>query len=132
MSGGVASLRPFLMFEGRAREAIDHYRSVFPQARLGFLKPHPQGEGVMLAELDIAGTRVLLSDSSVHHAFSFTPSVSLFVETDDAAALDRAFAALSDGGRVLMPLDDYGFSRRFGWTDDRFGVSWQLSLKLDP
>lgn len=131
MSGEVVSLRPFLMFEGRAREAIDHYRSVFPQARLYFIKPHPHGEGVFLAELDIAVTRILFSDSSVHHAFSFTPSVSLFVEMDDVDALERAFAALSDGGRVLMPLNDYGFSQRFGWTNDRFDVSWQLSLKLD-
>lgn len=64
------------------------------------------------------------------HAFDFTPSMSLFVEMDDAQALDTAFARLSEGGNVLMPLDDYGFSPRFGWLVDRFGLSWQLSLPM--
>ena len=58
----------------------------------------------------------------------FTPALSLFVDFDSEAALDSAYKQLAEGGRELMPLDDYGFSRRFGWLDDRFGVSWQLNL----
>ena len=50
------------------------------------------------------------------------------VDFDSAAELERVFAMLADGGQVLMPLDDYGFSKRFGWLNDRFGVSWQLNL----
>jgi len=42
--------------------------------------------------------------------------------------LERIFAVLAEGGRTYMPLGDYGFSPRFGWVSDRFGVSWQLSL----
>jgi predicted 3-demethylubiquinone-9 3-methyltransferase (glyoxalase superfamily) len=42
--------------------------------------------------------------------------------------LERVFAILSEGGEVLMPLDNYGFSQKFGWVNDRFGVSWQLNL----
>jgi len=42
--------------------------------------------------------------------------------------LEGAFGRLSEGGEVLMPLDDYGFSARFGWVRDRFGPSWQLNL----
>jgi predicted 3-demethylubiquinone-9 3-methyltransferase (glyoxalase superfamily) len=71
---------------------------------------------------------VLFTDSFVSHGFSFTPSFSLFVDCESEAELERIFAALSDGGAVLMPLGDYGFSRRFGWTNDRFGVSWQVNL----
>lgn len=62
------------------------------------------------------------------HDFSFTPSSSTFVEFGSAAELEQAFQTLSEGGQVLMPLDNYGFSRRFGWVNDRFGVSWQLNL----
>ena len=62
------------------------------------------------------------------HDFGFTPSVSLFVECQDEAELEKLFAELSGEGRVLMPLGDYGFSRRFGWCNDRYGVSWQLNL----
>jgi uncharacterized glyoxalase superfamily protein PhnB len=45
--------------------------------------------------------------------------------------LQRVFAALAEGGTQLMPLDDYGFSRRFGWVNDRYGVSWQVNLAHD-
>ncbi|WP_219999912.1 VOC family protein [Halomonas sp. LBP4] len=61
-------------------------------------------------------------------ALTFTPSMSLFVESESEAELDEAFAQLSSGGEVLMPPDDYGFSARFTWLNDRFGVSWQLNL----
>jgi predicted 3-demethylubiquinone-9 3-methyltransferase (glyoxalase superfamily) len=64
----------------------------------------------------------------VSHGFTFTPSLSLFVDCESEADLERIFAALSEGGGVLMPLGNYGFSRRFGWVNDRFGVSWQLNL----
>ena len=50
------------------------------------------------------------------------------VECDDAAELDRLFGRLSDGGIVFMPVDDYGFSARFGWVGDRHGLTWQLNL----
>ena len=62
------------------------------------------------------------------HAFTFTPSFSLFVDFTSADTLDAAFGNLSEYGTILMPLDNYGFSRRFGWCNDRFGVSWQLNL----
>ena len=67
-------------------------------------------------------------DSYVKHAFTFTPAMSLFVDCDTADELRRVTSALSEGGEVLMPLGDYGFSREFAWVSDRFGVSWQLNL----
>jgi predicted 3-demethylubiquinone-9 3-methyltransferase (glyoxalase superfamily) len=54
--------------------------------------------------------------------------MSLFVDCDSVEELAHLFARLSDGGSVLMPPDDYGFSQRFAWVADRFGVSWQLNL----
>jgi predicted 3-demethylubiquinone-9 3-methyltransferase (glyoxalase superfamily) len=50
------------------------------------------------------------------------------IETESEDEIERPFAALSDGGTQLMLLDDYGSSRRFGWVNDRYGVSWQLNL----
>jgi predicted 3-demethylubiquinone-9 3-methyltransferase (glyoxalase superfamily) len=72
--------------------------------------------------------RLVVIDSPVKHAFTSTPAMSLFVDFDSAAALDSAFAVLAESGKVLMPIADYGFSQRFGWCADRFGVSWQLNL----
>jgi predicted 3-demethylubiquinone-9 3-methyltransferase (glyoxalase superfamily) len=54
--------------------------------------------------------------------------MSLFVECADEAELDGAFQQLSARGAVLMPLGNYGFSAKFAWVQDRFGVSWQLNL----
>jgi len=64
----------------------------------------------------------------VKHQFTFTPSISLFVDCDSETELEELFSRLSAGGAVLMPLDNYGFSTRFGWVNDRFGLSWQLNL----
>ncbi len=58
----------------------------------------------------------------------FTPATSLFVDCASEAELDALFARLPDGGEVLMAPANYGFSRKFAWVSDRFGVSWQLNL----
>ncbi|HEY4203932.1 MAG TPA: VOC family protein [Xanthobacteraceae bacterium] len=127
------SVRPFLMFEGKAEEAITFYAGLVPDSdiveitRYGAGEPGPEGS-IKLALVRLAGQPVLCTDSFVSHGFSFTPSFSLFVDCGSEAELERLFAALSEGGGVLMPLGDYGFSRRFGWVNDRFGVSWQLNL----
>ena len=123
---------PFLMFQGQAQPAIDFYCASLPDTRVLDLKRHltPTSNGgtVMLARVAICRREFLFSDSPPVHAFTFTPSSSIFIDCDSADQLDRLFAALSDGGQVLMPVGDYGFSRRFGWLQDRFGVSWQLNL----
>lgn len=123
----------FLMFEGNAQEAMSLYASVFPGFRVERMERYGPGEQgpegtVKVAHVDLNGQRLMFSDSYVNHAFTFTPSVSLFVDFASADELDAAFTRLAEGGAVLMPLDNYGFSRRFGWCNDRFGVSWQLNL----
>ena len=127
------SLRPFLMFGGKAEAAMTFYISLFPGGRVESIaryaagEPGPEGT-VRLASFTILGQTVMCIDSPARHAFTFTPASSFFVECDSEDELRRLFGALSDGGTVLMPLDDYGFSKQFGWTNDRFGVSWQLNL----
>lgn len=77
----------------------------------------------------LRGYSLICIDSPVKHDFGFTPSISLFVDCEDESELDEAFRQLSAGGEVFMPLDNYGFSAKFGWVGDRFGVSWQLNLE---
>lgn len=96
-------------------------------ARYGPEGPGPEGS-VVVARFRLAGQEFLCSDSSVAHDFTFTPSLSIWIETESEGELQRLFEALAEGGAQLMPLDHYGFSRRFGWVNDRFGVSWQLNL----
>lgn len=127
------NIQPFLMFEGRCEEAMNFYVGLFSGgrivdiARYGAGQPGKEGT-VMLASFTIGGLTVRCNDSPVKHAFTFTPATSLFVDCDSEAELDRVVAALADGGKFLMPLGNYGFSRKFAWIDDRFGVSWQLNL----
>jgi predicted 3-demethylubiquinone-9 3-methyltransferase (glyoxalase superfamily) len=82
----------------------------------------------MRAAFRVGGQAVRCMDSPVKHAFSFTPASSLFVDFDSLEELTQVADALGEGGKVLMELADYGFSRQFTWLDDRFGVSWQLNL----
>ncbi len=124
---------PFLMFTGDAERAMELYTSLFDDARVleltrwGAGSPGAAGT-VQQATFSIAGQMFRCFDSPPVHDFTFTPSFSVWVETVSAEELDRLFAGLAEEGKVLMPLDDYGFSRRFGWVSDRFGVSWQLNL----
>lgn len=124
---------PFLMFEGKAEEAMNFYVSLFPNSEIvrvmRYEKDMPGPEGtVIMAEFRLGGRSYFCSDSYVHHAFSFTPSISIFVDCASEAELERLYHQLSESGKELMELADYGFSKRFGWVNDRFGVSWQLNL----
>jgi predicted 3-demethylubiquinone-9 3-methyltransferase (glyoxalase superfamily) len=123
----------FLMFEGNAEEAMTFYLSLFDDAeiisitRYGADGPGADGS-VQHASFSLAGERFMCIDSPAKHEFTFTPSMSLFVQCEDEAEIDRLYAALAEQGTELMPLGDYGFSPKFGWVNDRFGVSWQLNL----
>jgi predicted 3-demethylubiquinone-9 3-methyltransferase (glyoxalase superfamily) len=122
-----------LMFAGDASAALDLYASIFPDFRVEQIVRYGDGEpgppGTVQRADAIFGThRLVVIDSPVKHAFTFTPAMSLFVDCDSAETLDGAFGQLAEGGTVFMPIADYGFSRRFGWCADRFGVSWQLNL----
>jgi predicted 3-demethylubiquinone-9 3-methyltransferase (glyoxalase superfamily) len=122
-----------LMFTGDADAAMRFYTSIFDDSavtsveRYGPGQPGPEGT-VVQATFRLAGQTLRCIDSPVPHAFGFTPALSLHVACDSAPEVDRLFAALSEGGQVLMPLERYPFAERFGWVTDRFGVSWQLHL----
>ncbi|MFD1711367.1 VOC family protein [Ottowia sp. GY511] len=123
---------PFLMFQGQAQAAMDFYAATLPNTQVVSVERHggttATGGTVKLARLSVCGREFLVSDSPVRHAFDFTPACSIFVDCTTPDEQQRLFDALADGGGVLMPLNDYGFSQRFGWLADRFGVSWQINL----
>ena len=129
-----ATALPFLMFQGeQAEEAMTLYAALFEDGAIEAIERYgpegPGGEGsVRLARFRVAGQSVKCIDSPVRHEFDFTPSFSFFVECGSEAELDRLLAGLGEDGKMLMPPGDYGFSRKFAWLNDRFGVSWQLNL----
>lgn len=127
------SITPSLLFSGQAKDAIDFYVALFPGSQVTFMQlygpefPGPEGK-VAFAQLSLAGHTINVMDSGVDQPFTFTPAVSFTVSVPDEAEIDRLFAALSEDGEVLMPLDAYPFATKYAWVADRFGVSWQLSL----
>lgn len=128
------SIRPFLMFQKKdAEAAMRFYVSLFADGKVIALEHFGEDEAgaegsVKTGVFSIAGQTIRVFDSPVKHAFTFTPANSLFVECESEAELGNLFAALAEGGKILMPLDNYGFSKQFAWVDDRYGVSWQLNL----
>jgi predicted 3-demethylubiquinone-9 3-methyltransferase (glyoxalase superfamily) len=129
----VQKLTPFLMFQkGDAEAAMTFYTGLFADGEVLVLERYAAGEPgaegtVKQGLIRLGEQQVRLFDSPPAHDFDFTPSMSLFVVCDSAEEQQKLWAGLSDGGAPMMPLDDYGFGP-FGWTADRFGVSWQLSL----
>ena len=132
------SATPFLLFvgeqHGKAAEAVRFYTSLFDDSELlsidyfGPGEMEPEGS-VKNARFSLNGTEIMAMESALAHAFTFTPAISLFVECESEEEISAAYGALADGGQALMPLSNYGFSKRFGWIQDRYGVSWQLNLQ---
>jgi predicted 3-demethylubiquinone-9 3-methyltransferase (glyoxalase superfamily) len=111
-----------LMFQdGRAREAAEWYVTLVPGSAI----ERVEGPTVYFT---LAGRPFIAFDSPVEHGFGFTPSTSIFVRCDDEQQVRSLFDALATDGNVTMPLGDYGFSSCFGWTIDRYGVSWQVGV----
>jgi predicted 3-demethylubiquinone-9 3-methyltransferase (glyoxalase superfamily) len=132
-TGDVQKITTLLMFDGRAEEAINLYIALFDNCRIvGISRYDENGPGeagkVMHALFELAGQEFMAIDSAVEHDFTFTPATSLFVNCESNGELERVFGRLAEGGSVFMPLGSYGFSQRFGWLADKFGVSWQLNL----
>jgi predicted 3-demethylubiquinone-9 3-methyltransferase (glyoxalase superfamily) len=109
------------------------YTSLFDESdihsitRYGAEDPGEEGT-VMQAVFSIKGQEIRCMDSSTPHDFDFTPSFSLFITCETESEIDYFYKRMGENGEALMPLGNYGFSQKFGWIVDQFGVSWQLNL----
>jgi predicted 3-demethylubiquinone-9 3-methyltransferase (glyoxalase superfamily) len=129
-----SKITTFLMFEGQAEEAITFYTSLFENSEIVRMSTYgpdgpggPEAEGTVQHALFTLKGEPYMAIDSFGHQFTFTPSISLFVQCDTEEELIELYEKLSEGGEIAMPLGNYGFSKKFGWVNDRFGVSWQLN-----
>lgn len=126
---------------GKAKEAITLYTSLFPNSEIKSIVNYAEGEAGGSPELikygvfTLNGTNYMVSESSYTHAWSFSPAVSLFISDSSEDLIQSLFDKLSaNGGQVMVPLDDYkgegdyGFGKKFGWCEDKYGISWQFLL----
>jgi predicted 3-demethylubiquinone-9 3-methyltransferase (glyoxalase superfamily) len=130
-------ITPHLWFDKEAREAAEFYTSLFPDSNVTnttTLHDTPSGD-TDIVSFELAGQSFMAI--SAGPLFKFNPSVSFIVNFDPSRDkdarnnLDTLWERLSQGGTALMPLDKYPFSERFGWVQDKYGLSWQLILS-DP
>ncbi len=127
-------ITPFLMFQdGNAEEAMNYYTSLIEDSEIMTISRYGANESgdegtVMHATFSLKGQEFMCIDSNIKHAFSFTPSFSIYITCDSEQEINNLYEKLMTDGQALMPLNDYGFSKKFGWINDQFGVSWQLNL----
>ncbi len=126
---------------GKAEEAIKYYTSIFPNSEIKSVTKYSKGEPGGTPELikygvfALNGTDYMVSESNYNHGWSFTPAVSLFIRDNSDDMIMTLFEKLSsNGGQIMVPLDnyggegDYGFGKKFGWCEDKYGISWQFVL----
>ncbi len=125
---------PHLWFDTEARQAAELYTSLLPNSKIHHvttLKDTPSGDADIVS-FTLAGYSFMAISAGPH--FTMNPSISFMVNFDPAqdpeaaTRIDRVWNALAEGGKILMPLGAYPFSERYGWVQDRWGVSWQLIL----
>jgi PhnB protein len=135
------NIEPYLNFNGRCEEAIEFYKSALGAevTMLMRFKDAPPTEGncqtpagsenkVMHADLRIGNSRLLASDCQSEGEPKFQ-GISLSLIAKDDAEAKRLFTAISDGGKVCVPLAKTFFSSSFGIANDRFGVNWMIVVE---
>jgi predicted 3-demethylubiquinone-9 3-methyltransferase (glyoxalase superfamily) len=119
-------ITPHLWFDNNAKEAAKFYTSIFKDSKIKnmtTLHNTPSGT-VEIFTIELLGQEFTLI--SAGPLFKFNPSVSFLVACSTKEEVDSLWRKLSDGGTALMELGEYPFSERYGWLQDKYGLSWQV------
>ena len=124
-----------LWFDNQAEEAVDFYTSVFKNSKSN-QSSHYGEEGydihgkpagsVLSVDFQLANHRFLALNGGPN--FHFNPAISFYVTCKTDKEIIQLWSKLADSGSPMMALDAYPFSEKYGWIEDKFGVSWQLIL----
>ncbi len=122
---------PHFWFHRVAKQAVAHYVSLFENSRVveeTVIPDTPSGD-VDYIQFELAGQP--FEALGAGDEFPMNPAASLMVTCATEAEVDRLWGALLPGAEVLMELGAYPFSARYGWLNDRFGLSWQVMYAPD-
>jgi predicted 3-demethylubiquinone-9 3-methyltransferase (glyoxalase superfamily) len=131
----IQKISPFLWFDTQALDAANFYASVFKNARVktsnrysdeGAAGAGMQQGSIMAVVFELEGQEFTALNGGP--VFKISPSISFMVNCRTEEKINNLWYKLSEGGKVLMELNKYPFSERYGWIEDKFGVSWQLIL----
>ena len=120
------SITPHLWFDTQAKEAAEFYTTVIPNSKITnvmTLHNTPSGD-CDVVNFDLAGQPFMAI--SAGPLFKFNPSISFHIKCNNKEEVDAIWAKLSDGGQVLMDIGAYPWSERYGWCQDKYGLSWQI------
>lgn len=118
---------PNLWFDKEAREAVALYKSLFNDSKVKnvtTITDTPSGD-CDIVTFQLSGQEFMAISAGPY--FKLNPSISLFVVFDNEAEIEAVWNKLIDGGKALMPYDSYPWAHKYGWLQDKYGLSWQLS-----
>ena len=124
-------ITPHLWFDREAREAAEFYTSSFKDSKIKSVKTihdTPSGSADIVG-IELRGEELMLLSGGPY--FRFTPAISFLVACATREEVDDLWAKLSPGGSAMMELGSYPFSERYGWIQDRYGLSWQVMFMGD-
>ncbi len=113
------TIYPCLWFNEKAKEAAEFYCTVFRNSKIVDDTP-------LVVNFKLNGTRIMGLNGGP--MFKFNPSISLFVYCESLDETNAVWAKLIEGGTEMMPIDRYPWSERYGWLQDKFGFTWQISV----
>lgn len=122
---------PHLWFSTEAKAATQWYTSLFPDSKIisiRTLTDTPSGDCDTVS-FTLANQEFMAISAGPY--FKLNPAISLFVDCKDEQESDQLWHALADGGEILMPYQSYDWAKKYGWLQDKFGVSWQISVNGD-
>lgn len=115
-------IHPCLWFDSQAKAAADLYCSLFNNSRITADTP-------MVVTFELNGNKFMGLNGGPQ--FKINPSISVFVVCESLEETNKLWEKLIEGGKTLMPIDKYDWSERYGWLQDRFGLTWQISFNKD-
>ncbi len=117
------NIHPSLWFDGNAKTAADFYCSIFPDSKITLDTP-------MVVNFELVGQKFMGLNGGP--MFKINPSISFFVKCESINQTNEIWSKLIEEGKALMPVDKYPWSERYGWVQDKFGLTWQVMMNTTP